>query len=190
MELKRLLERHWHHFYVGKSGRLMSVASTNSSMTDMLPREGKANSQHCFCPRTSLYRGHSLENVTHSDNRCDFQVPLGLIRLAIRMNNGKLCGEKRLRTQEFTSFHLCDLTELGQTGQFSFFIWKWPPTLLPSAADPFSSLFLQILSELWDWGLKEETREVKWWMCIFLIFSMLYPCPKTHNTAHCPFDSL
>lgn len=65
-------------------------------------------------------------------------------------------GKKGLRTQGFTSFHLCDIAELGQTKQHSFFICKWPPALLPSAADPFSSLSLQILSELWDWGLKEE----------------------------------
>lgn len=86
-------------FCDGKSGRLMSAGNTNSGMIDTLPTEGKANRQHCFCPRTSLYRGHSLEKVTHSEGssphlRCAFQVPPGPIRLAIKMNNGKLCGEK------------------------------------------------------------------------------------------------
>lgn len=75
----------------------MSAGSTNSSMIDTLPREGKAKSQHCFGPRTSLYWGHSSEKVTHSEGRsshlrCAFQVTPGPIRLAIKMNNGKLCG--------------------------------------------------------------------------------------------------
>lgn len=106
----------------------MSAGNTNSGMTDTLPREGKADSQHCFCPRTSLYWGHPLEKVTHSEDRsphlrCAFQVPPGPIRLAIKVNNGKLCGKKkRLRTQGFTSFHLCDIDKLGQTGQRSSFI--------------------------------------------------------------------